>query len=118
VKGVLTYIFHRYAKFCYDAWRNPKTLEAISQVVGVDLTLVMDYEVSHVNVHLKDDGKDDQDSKPIVEWHKDSYPFVCVVMLSKTSSMVGGILELKGRNGDIIKIPQMEQVGRYKFRGS
>lgn len=44
-------------------------------------------------------------TKPIIEWHKDSHPFVCVVMLSDARHMVGGETELQG--GVKVKAPQM-----------
>lgn len=47
--------------------------------------------------------------KPIIEWHKDSHPFVCVVMLSDARHMVGGETELQKADGTTVKVkaPQM-----------
>lgn len=47
---------------------------------------------------------------PIVGWHRDSYPFVCVVMLSDCSNMVGGETVLKMGNGETVKIKSPELV--------
>jgi hypothetical protein len=107
---MLTTHLFRYAKFCYEVWRHPRTLETISQVAEVDLTPIMELEVSHVNVHLKED---DGDGKPVVEWHKDSYPFICIVMLNDTSSAVGGELKLKDGTRNIIKISRMKQASPF-----
>lgn len=32
----------------------------------------------------------EQDKDAVVGWHKDSYPFVCILLLSDTSQMVDG----------------------------
>ena len=99
----------------------------------------MDYETSHTNVQLGPGGLDavrntpieppeatpeaiaefeknkpkarsvtDQ-TKPIIEWHRDSHPFVCVVMLSDAQYMDGGETELQCGNDSTIKVkaPQM-----------
>ncbi|KAG9086105.1 hypothetical protein FS749_003901 [Ceratobasidium sp. UAMH 11750] len=48
-------------------------------------------------------------SKPVVGWHRDSYPWVCVVMLSDASTMQGGETALMCADGTVKKIrgPQM-----------
>jgi hypothetical protein len=40
----------------------------------------------------------------IVSWHTDSYPFVCVLMLSDCTGMIGGETALRAANGGIIKV--------------
>lgn len=89
----------------------------------------MDWEIAHVNIAVKseeekakeleivhrnaDEGVADcaleDDDKPVVDWHTDSYPFVCVTMLSDCSSMVGGETMLRKGNGGTVKVrgPQM-----------
>ena len=47
----------RHAPFVYEAWRDPKTLEILSEVAGVDLVPVMDYEIGHVNLTEKTDDQ-------------------------------------------------------------
>jgi hypothetical protein len=108
---------------------------------------MMDYEISHVNLSVKtedqknaelaeydpktygcatktdsgDDTSDDDEalSKPVVGWHRDSYPFVCVLMLSDTKDMIGGETCLRNGKGKLVKIagPQMGSAvvlqGRY-----
>ncbi|KAI7553127.1 hypothetical protein KC331_g1438 [Hortaea werneckii] len=65
-----------------------------------------------------DDRVTDQD-KPIIEWHRDSHPFVCVVMLSDAQYMSGGETELQRGDGKTLKVraPQMGSAvilqGRY-----
>ena len=34
----------------YDAWKDRNTLEILSEVAGVDLVPVMDYEIGHINL--------------------------------------------------------------------
>lgn len=93
----------------------------------------MNYEIGHINFSVKTDEQtkqevaainkqkrffaDDEgiagcpweDDKPVVGWHTDSYPFVCVLMLSDCANMVGGETALRTGNGDILKVrgPQM-----------
>lgn len=48
-------------------------------------------------------------TKPIIEWHKDSHPWVCVVMLSDARHLSGGETELMKGGGTTLKVkaPQM-----------
>ena len=129
----------RYAQFIHDFWHSPDVLKIVSDNAGIDLIPVMDYEISHTNVQLgpggldavrktpveppiatakaiaafeKDRPKPEQrtdQTKPIIEWHRDSHPFVCVVMLSDARHMVGGETEMECGDGrtDKVKAPQM-----------
>lgn len=118
----------KYAPFTYDAWTNPETLAIISKVAGVDLVPVMDLEIAHINFSVKSEKEtkeelaiinkqkrfyaDDEgiggcpweDDKPVVGWHTDSYPFVCVLMLSDCTNMVGGETALRTGHGDVMKV--------------
>lgn len=118
----------KYAPFTYDAWTHPETLKIISDVAGVELEPVMDLEIAHINFSVKSEEQttkeldvinkqkrfyaDDEgiagcpweDDKPIVGWHTDSYPFVCVLMLSDCTNMVGGETALRTGTGDVMKI--------------
>lgn len=73
-------------------------LAKVSEVADIDLIPVMDTEISAVNVstgdpndegvHINAPSKDDD---PLAfAWHYDSYPFVCITMLSDCTGMVGG----------------------------
>ncbi|KAA8898758.1 hypothetical protein FN846DRAFT_200119 [Sphaerosporella brunnea] len=99
----------KYAKFVYDAWMNPETLRIISGVAGVELVPVMEYEIGHINISVNDDPDGKTQAAPVVGWHKDSYPFVCVLMLSDATEMKGGETALRTGSGDIMKVrgPQM-----------
>lgn len=91
-------------------------------------------EISHTNVQLGSDGlegvrttpveppvateemiRNFEKEKPkipgdyrldklILEWHKDSHPFVCVVMLSDARYMIGGETELPKEDGITLKV--------------
>lgn len=112
----------RCAPFVYDTWKNPEVLRIISDIAGIDLIPAMDLDISHINLSsrssenvdeaaLSADGNDDQDDDmdALVGWHTDSYPFVCVVMLSDCSRMIGGETALRTGTGRIMKVrgPQM-----------
>ncbi|KAI2468768.1 hypothetical protein F4781DRAFT_396811 [Annulohypoxylon bovei var. microspora] len=123
---------NKYAPFVYDVWKSPETLAIISKVAGIDLVTEMDFEIGHINISVKSEKEKEEelqafndraqfeadegiagcpweDDKPIVDWHMDSYPFVCVTMLSDCTTMIGGETALRTGNGDIMKVrgPQM-----------
>jgi len=97
-----------HAKFTYEAWKHPETLALISKIAGVDLVPVMDYEIGHINMSVP--GEIDSSLKVVTEkdtivgWHRDSYPFVAVLMMSDTSEMVGGETALRTGTGEIRKV--------------
>jgi len=88
-----------------------------------------DYEIAHINLsatkteeqanaelnalHVRkslihsDEGIDvgsSADDKPIVGWHTDSYPFVCVLMMTDCTKMVGGETALRTAEEDVIRV--------------
>lgn len=85
----------------------------MSQIAGVDLVPAIDLEIGHINLSLANGNeaaeKKDDDDTPIVGWHTDSYPFVCVLMLSDCTTMIGGETALRTGDGGIAKVrgPQM-----------
>lgn len=113
----------RLAPFVYDAWKDPRTLANVSKVAGIDLVPVMDWEIAHINISVhseeeknqaladaaKNAANGDEEQMPIVDWHTDSYPFVCVLMLSDCTNMIGGETALRRGNKSIQKVrgPQM-----------
>jgi len=116
-----------YAPFVYDAWRSPAVLSIVSKIAGVDLVPAMDFEIAHINIssnseeqqevikqalqeklHRDEDegvaGCPFEDDQPIVDWHTDSYPFVCVTMLSDCTNMIGGETALRKGDGEIMRV--------------
>lgn len=122
-KNVLIYI--REAPFTYKAWNDPKTLAIISDIAGIQLVPSIDYEIAHINLsstggrgeHSSSVIIAEDDDKAIVDWHKDSYPFVCVLMMSDTTDMVGGETALMTGTGEIMKVrgPSMVSLFKAKF---
>ncbi|KAI1735033.1 hypothetical protein F4680DRAFT_436717 [Xylaria scruposa] len=102
------------APFTYDAWYSSELIAHISSVAGTDLIPSMDFEVANINISINNEGatpaptteeKGDQlDESSTVHWHYDSYPFVCVVMLSDCAGMIGGETALRIPGGGIEKV--------------
>jgi len=80
----------------------------------------MDYEIGHVNMSVPGKKKQydknlmisEDDEEPIVGWHRDSYPFVCVLMMSDTTGMVGGETALRTGDGSIKKVRGPRKVSK------
>ncbi|KAL6822607.1 hypothetical protein H0G86_007233 [Trichoderma simmonsii] len=121
------------APFAYSMWRSPEMLKACSDAAGVDLDIIMDYEIGQLNVQLpkhvdkngaitdnlpppeppkasSDDVEPDEDGADLKDlvsaWHRDSYPWVCVLMLSDPVGMSGGETALRKGDGGILKMRQ------------
>ena len=134
---------NRYAPFVYDVWRSPEVLAIISKIAGVEVVPVIDFEIAHINISSNtqeqvevvkqalaekasreaDEGvsgcpwEDDDDATPIVGWHTDSYPFVCVTMLSDCTNMIGGETALRTGTGEIMKVRGPAMVSPASERG-
>ncbi|KAI8935666.1 hypothetical protein NX059_007190 [Plenodomus lindquistii] len=121
-----------HAPFTYAAWNHPATVAAVSRTAGIDLIPWGDYEIAHINLSVKseeeakselaayngkgpkrmhsDEGIDMSsadnmnENKPIVGWHTDAYPFVCVLMMSDCTDMIGGETALRTGTGDILRV--------------
>jgi hypothetical protein len=115
--ALANYIY-RHAKFIFEAWKHPETLAIISRIAGVDLVPVMDYEIGHINMSVPGQKKEydssvmiaEDDEEAIVGWHRDSYPFVCVLMMSDTTGMIGGETALRTGTGEIKKVRGPQKV--------
>ncbi|KIV82674.1 hypothetical protein PV11_04768 [Exophiala sideris] len=119
-----------------SVWRHELVVKACSQAAGVDLAVVFDYEIGQVNAQYDaiTDDKPLSDTLPPAKpllyeaaespsetsaqqdeplslgvWHKDAYPWVCVVMLSNPTNMVGGETGIRRGDGVLAKYrgPQM-----------
>ncbi|KAG8410364.1 hypothetical protein J3459_017176 [Metarhizium acridum] len=112
------------APFTYEAWNSPEVLDKISQVAGVELVPAYDYEIANINISVNDPNEavgPDIDQVSAVAWHYDSFPFVCVTMVSDCTNMAGGETAIKLPGGEIRKVrgPSMGTAvvmqGRYIY---
>lgn len=114
-------VTYRCAPFVYEAWHNPDVLRLISAIAGIELVPAMDLDIAHINLSAQSQDtmeeepvdcecSEDDDKNALVGWHKDSYPFVCVVMLSDCSQMIGGETALRTGTGEIMKVRGPEMV--------
>ncbi|KAI5236051.1 hypothetical protein E4T43_08866 [Aureobasidium subglaciale] len=101
------------SQFVRDLWTHPKTIEIVSNVLGVKAEVIMDTEIGHTNIQVSGSGdvlsqltiQPSQEARPltkeeeaydplsgssVIPWHYDSYPFVAIIMLSDTTHMKGG----------------------------
>ncbi|RDW87038.1 uncharacterized protein DSM5745_03680 [Aspergillus mulundensis] len=127
---------HARAPFICDAWKSPEVLSKVSSIAGIDLVPAYDYEIASINIAAKDDPVEsnsvaadgpagaksgEDDDAPAFAWHYDSFPFVCVTMLSDCTGMVGGETAIKLPSGEIKKVrgPAMGYAivmqGRYMY---
>ncbi|KAM5354745.1 hypothetical protein ACJ41O_001392 [Fusarium nematophilum] len=104
------------APFTYDSWHSPETLAKISEVAGIELVPALDFDIANINISFNEQSQntevtladkklnDMNDNLSTVAWHYDSFPFVCVVMLSDASDMVGGETAVRTPSGEIMKV--------------
>ncbi|KAJ5081571.1 hypothetical protein NUU61_009835 [Penicillium alfredii] len=100
------------APFTYDAWTCPDLLTKLSKVAGIDLALALDFEIANINISINEqtttimqsEGTPVENDPPAFAWHYDSFPFVCVTMLSDCTGMVGGETAIRTPSGEILKI--------------
>jgi hypothetical protein len=88
----------KHAPFIFNAWKHPRTPQILSTIAGLDLSILMDYEVAHFNFSPISDGQDTEGkatTDAVVGWHKDSYPYTCTLMLSDWTDMIGGEVVLQ-----------------------
>jgi hypothetical protein len=95
-----------HAPFTYAAWNHPATVALVSKLAGIELVPWGDYEIAHINLSAPTARTPSLLEKgvPIVDWHTDSYPFVCVLMLSDCTDMIGGETALRTANGEQVRI--------------
>lgn len=86
-------------------------LAKISEIAGIDLIPSIDFDIANINISWGDgttttvqNNNPTDDGTSAVAWHYDSFPFVCVTMLSDCTGMVGGETALRTPNGDIMKV--------------
>ncbi|PWY87953.1 hypothetical protein BO94DRAFT_59491 [Aspergillus sclerotioniger CBS 115572] len=94
------------APFTCDAWSSPELLVMVSQVAGLDLVPMFDYEIANINSSVNDENKDGHSDgeTSAFAWHYDSFAFVCVTMLSDCTDMIGGETAIRTPSGEVKKI--------------
>lgn len=117
--------------FVDQVWRSKAVLDACSQAAGMDLAVIYDYEIGHVNVQFDatantpsitdilpsaippalDDrpaavtsAAEDAEMPAIGNWHTVSYPWVCAVTLSDPSHITGGEIGIRCGDGSTLKV--------------
>jgi len=120
-------------------WKHPAVVDCVSKACGIPLKILgRRGEIGHVNVQLGPEGVEgvyklqDTPSPPLEEadvktsrydevltdsWHRDSTQVVCVVMLSDTSTMVGGETAIDAGNGQILKARGAKMGGAVIMQG-
>ncbi|KAK5030126.1 hypothetical protein LTR13_008439 [Exophiala sideris] len=118
-----------FSSFISDFWSHPKTTQLLSEAADVPLKIVMSTEIGHTNIQTKggsvsemvsqlnvepqttkvpltdeDRAYDPLKGSSIIPWHYDSYPYVCVLMLSDTEGMLGGETYIKTGDGVSLKV--------------
>ncbi|KAF5719686.1 hypothetical protein FGLOB1_1058 [Fusarium globosum] len=94
------------APFAHALWKSPEVQQAVSKVAGIDLVHAFEYEIGHCNL-LFSDGEDEKKGASDnigFSWHYDSFPFVCVTMLSDCSDMKGGETAVLKGDGEVLKV--------------
>lgn len=102
------------APFIHSVWNNPKVLEILSKLAGIELVPIFEYETGHTNVSI-DDCKSvvktgSEEDEAAFSWHYDSVPFVCVTMLSDCTGMVGGETAVRLGEDQVMKVRGPTQV--------
>ncbi|KAM5342991.1 hypothetical protein ACJ41O_013957 [Fusarium nematophilum] len=93
------------APFIHALWKSPEVQNAVSQVAGIDLVHAFEYEIGHVNILVNSGDETDKASDSVgFSWHHDSFPFVCVTMLSDCSDMTGGETAVRTGSGEVLKV--------------
>ncbi|KAI4739400.1 hypothetical protein E4T50_10149 [Aureobasidium sp. EXF-12298] len=109
------------SKFVFDVWTHPRTVSIISDALGIKVEAIMPTEIGHTNIQVSGPGdvldqlsvQPSQEALPltdeeeaydplsgssVIPWHVDSYPYVCIVMLSDTTHMKGGETYISGKD--------------------
>ncbi|KAL1306341.1 hypothetical protein AAFC00_005056 [Neodothiora populina] len=115
------------SRFVADFWSHPETTRIVSSALRVPLDVIMPMEMGHTNIQVtgqtdlleqlrvepsveatplteEEKNYDPLGSNSVIPWHYDSYPYVCIIMLSDTTHMHGGYTYIKTGDGSTQKI--------------
>ncbi|KAG8625261.1 hypothetical protein KVT40_007012 [Elsinoe batatas] len=121
----------RVSPFVRDLWTHPQTLAIMSAILGTKVDVVMPTEIGHTNIQVTGDGDvleqlsvepttakyspagqeeeayDPLSGSSVIPWHYDSYPYVCIIMLSDTTNMRGGETFISGQEIQAVEGPTL-----------
>lgn len=113
------------APFCKSAWSHPETLKIFSSLMGIDLFTPHTFSKGHINASftprprdtpppvidnsidyeaLKKKQNQNGDIPSSLNWHYDSVPVVCVMMLSSPPNMIGGETAIRDGEENVIRV--------------
>jgi len=109
-----------HSKFIADLWKSSEVASLLSASAGIALKAhPMDYEIAHINVQDAPADCTKEDRKPVFGWHRDSQPYVCIVMLSEpVEDAIGGETLVRTRSGEEIELTFPEAGYAYLLQGS
>ncbi|KAH7142075.1 hypothetical protein EDB81DRAFT_691542 [Dactylonectria macrodidyma] len=91
------------APFTHALWKCPEVVGAVSLIAGIEVVPAFEYEIGHINITINEESSETKDDGVGFSWHYDSFPFVCVTMLSDCTGMTGGETALRTGTGEIMK---------------
>ncbi|TQN64714.1 hypothetical protein CSHISOI_10791, partial [Colletotrichum shisoi] len=104
----------RLCPFIFDAWDCDRVLEAVSKVTGLELVPAIEFKVGRIDISIDETTTELstvetnatylEEDQSAFDWHRDSYAFVCVTMLSDCVGMVGGETVMRTGTGGIMKV--------------
>ncbi|RFU31089.1 hypothetical protein B7463_g5237, partial [Scytalidium lignicola] len=113
------------APFTHAFWTSREVIKVMEDIAGIEMEPSLPYEIGHTNVQLGAGGreglkdldlypvpvpagwtekKSEYDNVPVDNWHMDSFPYSCVMMLSNTEKMVGGETAIQLSDGTVKKL--------------
>ncbi|CAH6719549.1 hypothetical protein CLIB1444_02S11122 [[Candida] jaroonii] len=110
-------------RFTKELWTSKEVQQRFNDIMGIELEMPHVFCMGHVNVSLADSTKPELDPSidyeellaqqdknadqvsSALDWHYDSPPLVCVVMLSAPPNMIGGETGIKKGDESILRIP-------------
>eukprot|EP00948_MAST-09A_sp_MAST-9A-sp1_P001343 g1343.t1 len=121
----------KYSPFINDLWKTPELSSILSAAAGLALKChPMDYEIAHINVqdNVAEQQRSETENRatskneepePVFGWHRDSQPFVCIVMLSDIpADAQGGATHVRRKDGSEIALQFPGAGYAYLLQGS
>ena len=107
--------------FTHAFWTSPEVIKIIERLTGIEMEITVPYEIGHTNVQVGAGGRDgikdlkvkpepvpaaegQYDDVPVDNWHKDSFPYSIVMMMSNVSQMEGGETVVRLPDDSLLKV--------------